>query len=44
VTLLKTYIIPRILQWALVIFIGVTLTFLIPRLSPINPVDQAVGA
>lgn len=42
-TLLKTYIIPRILQWALVIFIGVTLTFLIPRLSPINPVDQAVG-
>jgi peptide/nickel transport system permease protein len=43
VTLLKTYIIPRILQWALVIFIGVTLTFLIPRLSPINPVQQAVG-
>lgn len=42
-TLLKTYIIPRILQWALVIFIGVTLTFLIPRLSPINPVDQAVS-
>ena len=42
-TLLKTYIIPRILQWALVIFIGVTLTFLIPRLSPINPVQQAVG-
>jgi peptide/nickel transport system permease protein len=43
VTLLKTYIIPRILQWVLVIFIGVTLTFLIPRLSPINPVQQAVG-
>jgi peptide/nickel transport system permease protein len=43
VTLLKTYIIPRILQWALVIFIGVTLTFLIPRLSPINPVQQALG-
>ena len=42
-TLLKTYIIPRILQWALVIFIGVTLTFLIPRLSPINPVQNAVG-
>lgn len=42
-TLLKTYIIPRILQWALVIFIGVTLTFLIPRLSPINPVEQAIS-
>jgi peptide/nickel transport system permease protein len=27
----------------LVIFIGVTLTFLIPRLSPINPVQNAVG-
>lgn len=26
-----------------VIFVGVTITFLIPRLSPINPVDQAVG-
>ncbi|BAL99761.1 ABC transporter permease [Caldilinea aerophila] len=42
-TLLKTYIIPRILQWALVIFIGVTLTFLIPRLSPVNPVEQAIS-
>jgi peptide/nickel transport system permease protein len=27
----------------LVIFIGVTVTFLIPRLSPVNPVDQALG-
>jgi len=26
-----------------VIFVGVTLTFLIPRLSPINPVDQAMA-
>lgn len=25
------------------VFVGVTITFLIPRLSPINPVDQAVG-
>jgi peptide/nickel transport system permease protein len=31
------------LQWLLVIFIGVTVTFLIPRLSPVNPVDQALG-
>jgi len=42
-TLLKGYILPRILQWFVVIFVGVTLTFLIPRLSPVNPVDQAVG-
>jgi peptide/nickel transport system permease protein len=26
-----------------VIFIGVTITFSIPRLSPVNPVDQAMG-
>ncbi len=42
-TLLKEFVLPRIFQWFVVIFIGVTLTFLIPRLSPINPVDQAVG-
>jgi peptide/nickel transport system permease protein len=43
VTLFKEFILPRLLQWVLVIFIGVTLTFLIPRLSPVNPVDQAMG-
>lgn len=42
-TLLKEYFLPRILQWFVVVFIGVTVTFLIPRLSPINPVDQALG-
>ena len=31
------------MQWAAVIFVGVTITFLIPRLSPVNPVEQAVG-
>ena len=43
VRLLKEYIIPRVLQWALVIFVGVTITFFIPRLSPVNPVDQAIS-
>lgn len=42
-TLLKEFIVPRLLQWLLVIFVGVTVTFLIPRLSPVNPVDQAMG-
>lgn len=42
-TLFKEYIFPRLVQWVLVIFIGVTVTFLIPRLSPVNPVDQALG-
>ena len=42
-TLFKEFILPRLLQWVLVIFVGVTITFLIPRLSPINPVNQAIG-
>lgn len=42
-TLFKEFILPRLLQWFTVIFIGVTITFFIPRLSPINPVDQALG-
>jgi peptide/nickel transport system permease protein len=42
-TLLRRYFLPRVLQWFVVIFIGVTITFLIPRLSPINPVDQAMS-
>jgi peptide/nickel transport system permease protein len=43
VTLLKEFILPRLVQWVLVIVIGVTITFLIPRLSPVNPIDQALG-
>jgi peptide/nickel transport system permease protein len=42
-TLLREFILPRLMQWAIVIFTGVTLTFLIPRLSPVNPIDQAIG-
>ena len=41
--LLRTYILPRIVQWAVVIFIGVSLTFLIPRLSPSSPVDEMIS-
>jgi peptide/nickel transport system permease protein len=43
VSLFKEYVLPRLLQWLLVIFIGVTITFLVPRLSPVNPVEQAMG-
>lgn len=42
-TLLREYILPRVVQWFLVIFIGISITFLIPRLSPVNPIDQAMG-
>ena len=41
--LLRTYILPRIVQWAAVIFIGVSLTFLIPRLLPSSPVDEMIS-
>jgi peptide/nickel transport system permease protein len=42
-TLLKEFVLPRVIQWVVVIIVGVTVTFLIPRLSPVNPVDQAVN-
>ena len=41
--LLRTYILPRIAQWAVVIFVGVTITFLIPRFSPVNPIDDMIS-
>ncbi len=41
--LLRTYILPRIAQWAVVIFVGISITFLIPRLSPVNPVDEMIA-
>lgn len=37
------YLIPRIGQYFMVIFLGVTLTFIIPRLSPNDPVEQQVS-
>ncbi|MFO7170665.1 MAG: ABC transporter permease [Chloroflexota bacterium] len=40
--LLKSYILPRLLQWLVVIVIGITITFIIPRLLPGDPVEQTV--
>ncbi len=37
------YLIPRIFQYFLVLFLGVTLTFIIPRLSPVDPVEAQVA-
>ena len=42
-TLFKQFVLPRLIQYVVVILVGVTITFLIPRLSPINPVDQAMS-
>jgi peptide/nickel transport system permease protein len=41
--LFQTLILPRIVQWLIVVFVGVTLAFFIPRLSPVNPIDSALG-
>ncbi len=40
----KRYLIPRLIQYFLVIFVGVTLVFLLPRFAPADPVLQTIGA
>src|SRR5512136_112367 len=37
------YLIPRILQFLTIIFVGITVTFIIPRLSPTDPVEAQVS-
>jgi peptide/nickel transport system permease protein len=37
------YLIPRIIQFLTIIFIGITITFIIPRLSPTDPVEAQVS-
>jgi peptide/nickel transport system permease protein len=37
------YLLPRLAQWVIVIFIGVSVTFIIPHLSPNDPVERQVG-
>ena len=39
--LLKRYVLPRLLQWLVVVFTGVTVSFIIPRLLPTDPVKVA---
>jgi len=43
VTFLKRYLIPRLFQYILVIWLGVTVVFLIPRLTPNDPVMRMIG-
>ena len=40
---LNKYLLPRIMQFFIVIFIGVTVVFLIPRFSPSDPVVNALA-
>ncbi|MBZ0298769.1 MAG: ABC transporter permease, partial [Anaerolineae bacterium] len=37
------YLIPRIAQFLTIIFVGITVTFVIPRLSPTDPVEAQVS-
>ena len=42
-TFLKRYLIPRLIQYFLVIWLGITIVFFIPRLTPSDPVMKMVG-
>ncbi len=37
------YLLPRIGQFLVVLFLGITVTYIIPRLSPNDPVEQQVS-
>jgi peptide/nickel transport system permease protein len=43
-TFVKGYLIPRLIQYVLVIFVGITAVFFIPRFAPADPVLQTIGA
>ena len=40
----KSYLIPRISQWGITIFIGITVTFIIPRMIPGDPVERTLSS
>jgi peptide/nickel transport system permease protein len=42
-TFVKGYLIPRLIQYFLVIFIGLTAVFIIPRLTPSDPVQRTIA-
>lgn len=42
-TFVKRYLIPRLIQYFLVIWLGITVVFLIPRLTPNDPIMRVIG-
>lgn len=40
---LRRYLIPRLIQYFLVIFVGITAVFIIPRLTPSDPVQRTIA-
>jgi len=43
VTFLKRYLIPRLIQYVMILWLGITIVFLIPRLTPNDPVMAMIG-
>ena len=41
--LLKSYFLPRLSQWLITILVGVTVTFILPRLLPTDPVERTLS-
>lgn len=42
-TFIRGYLIPRLIQYFLVIFIGLTIVFVLPRLAPSDPVQWTIA-
>lgn len=42
-TFLKRYLIPRLFQYVLILWLGITIVFFIPRLTPNDPVMAMIG-
>lgn len=42
-TFVKRHLVPRLIQYFLVIFLGITAVFIIPRLSPTDPVRRTIA-
>jgi len=43
VTFVRRYLIPRLISYVLVIWLGITIVFFIPRLTPSDPVQRMIG-
>jgi peptide/nickel transport system permease protein len=43
VTFLRRYLIPRLIQYVMILWLGITIVFLIPRLTPNDPVMAMIG-
>ncbi len=40
---IKRYLLPRIVQFLVVVFVGITIVFFVPRLTPVDPVQQVIS-